>query len=79
MVSRLTAPTASTFMNADVTIASKARATTNLTLCERQGVSLIAAPSTANTRISYRKSLYAGKFFPSCDSQVKVKLCLSMP
>jgi len=66
-------------MNAGVAIARKAKATTNLTLCERQGVSLIDAPSTADTRISCRKSLYAGKFFSSCDSQVKVMLYLSMP
>ena len=54
-----------------LTVASKAKARTNLTLCERQGFSFIVAPSTAN--MSYRKPLYAGKFFPSCDSQVKAK------
>lgn len=64
-------------MNVGLTVASKAKVTTNPTFCEGQGVSFIVAPSTAS--ICYRKPLYAGKFFPSCDSQVKAKLYLSMP
>jgi hypothetical protein len=64
-------------MNVGLTVTSKAKATTNLTLRERQGVSFIAAPRTAN--MSYSKPLNAGKFFPNCDSQVKAKLYQSMP